>query len=278
MQRKTSPKFSLSNPWTWLRLATTVIVLWIGFSLGGWSQIAVPQDLTHEFMVQAGRSYDGEITVINTTDHSVGVSMTQTDYLFFANGTNTYGEPGSVPRSNASWITLFLPSHLVLNPGETTSVRYAIEVPNDPDLAGTYWSMVMVAPVLRAPDAPEEGIEVQMVMRYGIQIVTHIGDTGERKIQILDRALERVDDGLLLQIDVGNAGERWVRPEVWTELYNDKGELVGRFESSRQRIYPGCSVRHRLQLDDVPSGRYRALVVFDNDDEYVWGAQYTLEL
>jgi hypothetical protein len=31
-------------------------------------------------------------------------------------------------------------------------------------------------------------------------------------------------------------------------------------------------------LSEVPSGAYKALVVFDNNDEYVWGAQYDLEL
>ncbi len=267
-----------SNPRAWVRLGTAFIFLGIGFSLVGWAQIAVLGELTHEFVVKAGVSYEEEIPVTNTTDHAVEVSITQTDYLFFADGSNIYGEPGSVPRSNASWITLYLPPRLLLNPGETTSMRYKIDVPNNPSLVGTYWSMLMVAPVLRSQVAPEEGVGIQTVMQYGIQVVTHISDTGERKIQIVNRELQLEKEGLAFRIDVENVGERWVRPEVWMELYNQQGDRVGRFESERQRVYPGCSVRYRFQLGDVSGGRYKALVVFDNGDEYVWGAQYSLDL
>jgi len=43
------------------------------------------------------------------------------------------------------------------------------------------------------------------------------------------------------------------------------------------RIYPGTSVRHKIDLSSLPGGKYMALVVADNGDEYIFGAQYTLE-
>ncbi len=62
------------------------------------------------------------------------------------------------------------------------------------------------------------------------------------------------------------------------ELYNTDGVNVGRFESRQLRIYPGCSVRHKVDFKDIPGGRYKALVVADNGDEYVFGARYDIEL
>jgi len=258
----------------WMSLG--VVVMCVLLSLCCQAQIAVQGKLTHEFVVEPGRSYAGEIVISSTTDSSTDVESAQSDYLFFANGSNVYGEPGSMPRSNAGWITFYAPS--TIGPNETVSILYEIKVPNDPSLVGTYWSMILITPQLSPAETPEEGVGIQQRMGYGIQIVTHIGDTGERKISILDVKLIREEEDSVLQVDIENVGERWVRPMAWAELYDEQGATVGRFESSQLRIYPGCSVRHRFVLSEIPSGAYKALVVFDNNDEYIWGAQYDLEL
>jgi hypothetical protein len=75
-------------------------------------------------------------------------------------------------------------------------------------------------------------------------------------------------------MDIDNIGEMWLSPPLWVEIYDSHGAKVGRFESSKKRIYPGCSVRHKVDLTDVPRGKYQALVVADNGDEHVFGAKY----
>ena len=272
-----SLRVSLSNERKALLVWVGVAVLCLVFSVYGLAQISVSGKLAHKFTVDPGCTYSGEIIINHSGDVPIEVQVTQNDYMFFADGTNTYGEPGSVPRSNSSWITFVLPSRLVLVPGERVSIPYTIEVPDDPSLVGTYWSIVMVAPVLPPVESPEGKIAIRHLMRYGIQIITHIGDSGERKINIIDTKLLQ-EEGPLLRIEIENIGERYVAPEVWTELYDDSGSSVGRFESSKLGIYPGCSVTHRILLSGVPTGKYEALVVFDNGDQYVWGAQYALDL
>jgi len=257
-------------------MSVSVVVMCVLISLCCQAQIAVRGKLTHEFVVEPGQSYAGEIVIINTTDSRTGVEITQSDYLFFADGSNIYGEPGSVPRSNAGWISFYAPP--ILGPGETVSIPFNIKVPDDPSLVGTYWSMILITPQLPPAETTAEGVGIQQRMGYGIQIVTHIGDTGERKISISDVKLLREEEGFVLQVDIENTGERWVRPMAWAELYDEQGATASRVESSQLRIYPGCSVRHRFVLSEVTSGNYKALVVFDNNDEYVWGAQYDLEL
>lgn len=242
------------------------------------AQISIEGGLTHEFVVQPGQTCTGQIVVTGNTGARTEIEITQADYLFLADGRNTYGEPGTMARSNANWIRVFLPLD-TLAPGESLSILYTIDVPDDPSLVGTYWSMVMASAVLPPSEAPAEGeVGIQQVIRYGIQIVTHIGDSGERRIRIVNPQLLRKDEGLVLQIDIENIGERWVRPVAWSELYDEEGASVGRFESFQQRIFPNCSVRHRFVLSEVPSGKYEVLVVFDNGDQYVWGAQYALDL
>ena len=74
------------------------------------------------------------------------VKVYQTDYLFYADGSTYYGDPGTMPRSNTRWIS-FTPKQFTVPAGEEVTVRYTIQVPNDARLAGPYWSILMVEPV-----------------------------------------------------------------------------------------------------------------------------------
>lgn len=249
--------------------------------------ILVIGGLSREKTVNRGEKYEGLIYLKNTGDRANEIKVYQTDYLFFDDGKNFYGDPGSNPRSNAQWLSLG-PKRISIPSGDTVSVYYTVNVPNDPELTGSYWSMIMVEPIpetspestLENAKEEKQGIKfgVQTIIRYGIQIVTEIDDTGTSNIRLLNKKLIGPGGKKILQFDVENIGNRWLSPFVWAELYNKKGIYIGRFEGHRLRIYPGCSVRHRIDLTEVPKGEYKALVIVDNGDEKVFGAQYALEI
>ena len=265
----------------------TIVVLGLLVSMAAQTALAAPVSvvggLTREATLQPGAKTEGRIVLRNSTDQPQEVKVYQTDYLFWADGRNQYGEPGSTPRSNARWI-VHTPQQLTVPPRATESVYYTIQVPAQEDLRGTYWSMLMVEPISAEtlePPKPEEGkvtIGIRSVMRYAIQIVTHIGDTGTRDLKFADKQLLVEEGKPTLRLDLENTGERWLRPLIWAELYDQQGLSLGRFEGGRFRIYPGCSVRYHIDLSEVPAGKYRALIVADNGDEYVFGAQYDLDL
>lgn len=117
---------------------------------------------------------------------------------------------------------------------------------------------------------------VQTLVRYGVQIVTDIGEAGAGDIRFRDTRLVEDGDRRLLEIDLENIGDMWLSPSFSVELYDEDGNHAFHFDSRRQRIYPGCSVRHRLDLASVPEGKYKALAIADNRDDYVFGAQYDL--
>ncbi len=243
--------------------------------------VVIVGSLTHEGEAAVGESYQGVIFVRNPLEEPAEVKIYQTDYLFFSNGTSLYGEPGKIGRSNARWIS-FSPHRLIVPPREKSAVEYTVKVPQDETLTGTYWSMLMVEEIPRSspeasePDKGEVELGIRQVMRYGIQMLTHIGDTGTRKIKFSDKKLISQDGKTILQMDIENVGERWLTPSVWVELHNQGGGEVSRLEGGQRRIYPSCSVRYRIDLTDVPKGSYKALVVADNGDEYVFGAKYDL--
>lgn len=249
--------------------------------LGGWpaQAISVLGDLSHERTIEPGKTYEGTILLKNNSKVAEEVKVYQTDYQFFADGRNLYGRPGKDARSNAAWVT-FSPNYLTVPPQATLSIAYTVRVPADPARAGTFWSMLMVegvpkvAPAQQRKQRPEVGL--RQAIRYGVQIVTNIGDSGSRKIKILDKRLLRDAGRRLLRLDIANTGERWLRPVVWVNLVDSAGRRAGRFTGIRKRIFPGSSVRHDIELANVPPGAYKAVIVIDNGDDYVFGAQHKI--
>ena len=244
--------------------------------------VAVVGNLARTSNVKPGGAFDGVILIANHGSEPADVRVSQSDYSFEASGANNYAEPGTIPRSNARWITIN-PSLLKLAPGETQSVRYKGVVPADPTLRGTFWSMVMVepdsAPAVTPDNQPGKiAVGLQTRIRFAVQLVTELGQGGTRSLKVLEKAIVKSDGKRTLQLDIGNDGERVLIPAISAELFDEKGMSVGRFDAGRARIYPDCSVRAKIDLSTVPPGKYVAMVLLDSGDAQVMGAQYDLEI
>jgi hypothetical protein len=149
--------------------------------------ISIEGGLTHEKVSTVGDTYQGEIAIRNQEDTPQELKIYQTDYRFNYEGETIYGEPGKDARSNARWIT-FSPSRLTIPPKEKAIISYTIIVPGDQPLVGTFWSMLMIEGLPMgsqesAIDKKEKKLSmgITQIMRYAVQVVTHIGDTGTRK-------------------------------------------------------------------------------------------------
>ncbi len=270
-------------------MKTTLLMVLLAATLVTASgQISVIGELSQDREARPGEKYDGVIIVKNDTNEPQEAKVYQTDYLFYFNGTNDYAEPGSTPRSNARWVT-FSPATLIVPPQSTMAVNYTVQVPADLNgkaLVGTYWSMLMIEGIAkgsaestlpRDPNRTQMGI--QQTIRYGIQLATHIAQTGEKKINFLNAQLVTKETGeKVLQVDIENTGDVGIRPDVYVELFDADGTSVGKFPGIRFRMYPGTSVRQQINLSKAPAGEYRALVVVDAGGDDVFGAQYTINL
>ncbi len=248
------------------------------FSVHG--MIAVMGDLSHEKVSSPGETYSGTIVVRNLGEMPEEVKVYQTDYSFTYEGKSSYDEPGLLPRSNANWIT-FSPKRVIIPPKEEISIQFMVQVPASDSLFGTYWSVIMVEPVPRSSlesSLPERTLGIQTVVRYAVQIVTHIGDTGTKKIRFMKSQLIREEEKRIFQVDIENTGDRMVRPSMMLQVFDMEGKEYGPFESEPVRIYPGTSVRHRFDITSLPKGKYKALVVADCGEEDLFGIHYTLEI
>ena len=250
------------------------------------ANISVSGELTQLFRAESGQVISGEVKLVNSGDTVLDTRLYLTDYMYHADGTNIYGEPGKSERSSAGWMTL--QSELVAVPPKSTmAVPFSIRVP-DGVAVGSHWCLIMVEQVDQSPPgaAPKDAAATQPTgpamgivarVRYGIQVIVDVGQ-GAANVDILDAGLSRDAEGTyVLHLDVKNTGEVRLVPTMKVWAYDAQGQNIGAFEGSKVGLVPGSSARFRTALKGIVPGEYAVLIVFESS-EGSWGVQYDLKL
>ena len=244
------------------------------------AQIAVIGSTVEERVAAPGETYVGTIVVRNQTQQDQPVRIYQTDYLFFADGTSHFDSIGTAPRSNGRWVTPTVRSLLVAAGSEMT-VSYTVKVPASDSLSGTYWSAIMVEGAPTEPGRASGGrpqVGLGAVVRYAVQVATHIGTSGSRKVSFANsRFVTNPDSTQAFELEVRNAGDRAYRPALWIEVYDEQGALKANARQERGLLYPGTSLKQQFSLGRLAPGSYRAIVFADSGEDAVFAAQYTLK-
>jgi hypothetical protein len=245
------------------------------------AQIAVLSSTVEEKIAVAGQQYTGTIIVSNPGTQPQVARIYQTDYRFAADGTAHYDDPGSTPRSNASWIKPQA-SRIVVPPNSQVAVPYSVSVPQGDTLRGTYWSLIMVegSPSEATAQTAANGkpaLALGAVMRYAVQLATHIQNSGTRTVQFISpSAVKSASGAAALDVDMMDSGERGYRPTLWVEVYDAEGTLRAKAKQSRGLLYPGTSLHQHFDLGTLPSGTYKAVIFADTGEDSVYATQFTI--
>lgn len=264
-----------------MRSVLSMMILVPGLWSPASAQIMVVGKSVQEREVRPGERYTGEIRLRNQGAEPKAIRVYQTDYLFYADGSNLYPAAGSHPRSNADWTTV-MPTDLIVPGGQETSVSYEVAVPEELTGAGTYWSMIMVEPT-EPPRDPASGedpsIGLRTTIRFGIQVATHVAGEAQHRLGIGNPRLTLDHPGLPhLQFELVNEGQVGFRPNVAVEIYDGAGTLRKTLEAQRGLIYPGTSALQAFDLAELTAGTYEAIVVVDTGGQEIFGAQFTLTI
>ena len=244
------------------------------------AQLSITNEMIHLDSAALGQTYSGKVGIKNNGKADERVSVYLNDYLFFADGSNKFGEPGKDARSNASWMSL-AESEFIIAPGKDHEVAYSIKVPQKEGIVGSYWCLVMVQSITQSllnPESKPDQVGVQAGMRFAVQVVTNIGETGIRKLRFYDTKLQKGDQSSSLQVSLENTGERELSATPHADLYNAEGTPVGQFKLPGVLLYPGTSVRLQFPLVGLAKGRYKAQVVADCGGSDLFGAMYSIDL
>ncbi len=241
--------------------------------------VTVPGALTHEQKAVKKESIQGTIPIQNEGNEAVTVKISLKDYSFTAEGESSFPPAGTSSRSNSSWIT-FGTSQVTVAPHSTYNFSYSLKVPDESSLQGTYWSIFLIEPVEEEFTAPDkkQSLGVKTIIRYGVQIITHIGNIGTYDLKILDKKILTDDTNKTFILHVENSGTQMQTPLLLVELIDAKGVKIGRFTADKQRILPSCSVNYRVDISSAPPGKYKAMTILDHGEAALFGAQYDIEI
>jgi hypothetical protein len=243
------------------------------------AQIAVLSSTVEEKIASPGEKYTGTIVISNPTAQPQAARIYQTDYRFASDGTAHYDDPGSSPRSNANWVT---PQATRITVPANSQVAVPYSVPRGDSLRGTYWSLIMVEGAPSDPSAAasvsgKPQLAIGAVMRYAIQVATHIQASGTRTVQFSSPSATKSAAGVAsLDVDMLDTGERAFRPALWVEVYDAGGKLVAKARQQRGLLYPGTSLHQHFDLGSLAAGTYKAVIFVDTGEESVFASQYTV--
>src|SRR5687768_10795156 len=254
------------------------------------AQITVTGALLVERAAAPGETYQGAITIRNTSNTAQTATLSLADYRFDASGSNAFDAPGSHARSNTPWITLSQQA-VSVPPQGTQVVSYTVTVPagassssgtyllgvpaGSPPSAGTYWGVVLVEGEDRsaAPIDPTT-FTVTPKIRFAVQLVTHLGQTGECKLAF---GSPRIQPGSMV-VDVAGQGTRACRPNLKLEVYNADGALQHTATLRGSYLYPETSTRQTFPLVPLAPGSYSFIVLADVGADKLQGARFQVQV
>jgi len=260
------------------KLIITIILTSLVTATGIKANILILNGLTHEKNLLSGEKATETIQLQNASTQAKSVNIYLTDYWFTHNGESHYDEPGTVPRSNSKWIRVSQ-LFITMQPGEVRSVDFEVNVPDIDTLNGSYWSVIMIEGVA-PPDTnrQENAITISTVLRYAVQIVTHIGNTGTRDLEFLQFNMTKNEGIPCLEVFLKNTGERALRPELSVEFFDGNGNSQGLRKADPKRLYPGTSVKLSIPLEAILPGKYKGIIIADCNDDYIFGSEVSIDL
>ena len=236
-----------------------------------YAQLLMKGGYSHEFTTHPGGIYQKSISLTNQGKTPQEVKIYLEDYMFSA-GAGSRFTPARLnknPRSNSRWIQV-RPNRLLLAPGASKTVSYTMTVPKG-NLTGTYWSALIIEPVapvsLESSQQKNNGkavqITIQQISRHAVQIVAQMGNSGNVKLQLKHPVLKKEKAKRSFSLDAYNSGNRWIKPTVWLDVYNQQGTFIGKFEGEGARVYPNTSATLGVDISRLKSGKYKGLFVVD---------------
>jgi hypothetical protein len=258
----------------------TIIILFTAVFIFG--SINVNNGLSHKIMLKPGQEATEIISIVNSGEEPVKVTLYKKDYFYYFENSKqltSYSSPSSLAQSNADWISIQIPEVLIPS-GEESNIPFTVSAPNQSSLKGTYWSMIMIEPSAVESEVSKGKITIKNTIRYGIQVSTTVGvpEAGDKKIEILSRALSKDGEANYLQLVLKNIGIFSLNPSITMRTYdNETGSLTGEFEGNSGFLYPGTSRLYTIPFEGLKPGKYKIVVLIQDGDD-VWGAQYNANL
>lgn len=259
-------------------------------SISAQAAVMLSGGLSHEYTVSPGGQATGVLELRNTSNESAEIKIYQEDVKINNDGSTRYQQTtrsNTHSRSNAGWVNLGV-DRITLAPKEKRTITYSLQIPNKSELNGSYWSTLMLEPVsknsnesqLAAAPKDQPSLTIKQKMRYAVQVLTHIsGNTGKAELAFMPPKIEKLAKGRILNVDIKNSGNRYSRPNVWLDVFNESGKKLKRLQADNHGLYAGEKEGFKIELAALQPGQYKALLAAeDNNTGQIFGSDINLTI
>lgn len=238
------------------------------------ASIVIKNGLTHVHGVNKGGEDTGKIIVKNESEKSTKILIYKMDFLSDCGQNSSYIIHEDFKYSLEDWLSMTI-EEKVLDAGEEFTFFYKIQLPENVE-TGSYWSMIMVEGTDPYTEKQPNGVSINSIVRYGIQIIADIGFNEESSLLIADIQLDDSETPSL-DVVVQNNGAFSEKVRLYLEVYNNDGEQIATIKGLSRRVYPRMCSDYKLMLDTLKKGDYEAVLVIDNGKD-LFASNISLEI
>lgn len=240
------------------------------------ASVVILNGLTQTVNLESGQKISGKVLMRNDSPKPARVKIYTQDLMAACGQSINYLEVGNNPRSLGSWLTTGVDEKL-LDPREEYALYYSITVPQNVVNAGTYWAVIMIEGVDPVKEEESEGMKVNSIVRYAIQVIGDLGKVESPKLSFEDIRFEGPANARILKFRIKNQGDFSTKTKVLLEIYDAKGEKIKTIEGLSKRIYPQLCNEFEIELSDLKKGKYEGIGIADNGKD-LFGTNVSIEI
>ena len=254
-----------------------IILLISLFYLPASAGVAVLNGLTHTHNLIQGQKTTGKVLIRNESAKPARVIIYKQDLVAACGQEVNYLNPNGFAQSLSPWLTTTVDEKL-LGPNEEYVLFYTIDLASDQQLKGSFWSVLMIEGADPIKEEKSEGLQINSVMRYAIQIIGDVGIEETTKLGFEDIKVKTTEnESQMVTLRLKNEGLFSAKAKVILEIYNQEGEKIKTLEGASRRIYPqGCN-EFEIELKGIKKGKYEGTLIADNSKD-LFGANLSLEI
>lgn len=243
----------------------------------GMARVTIINGLTHIHSLKPGSTTKGQLILRNDSKKEARVVVYKQDLSSICDKQIEYLEDGSQPRSLSKMLRTVV-DEKVLVPQEEFVLPYLIDTPPNQLENGSYWSVLMVEVVDPVREEQANGLIVNSLVRYAVQIIGHVGTYQSPILEILKIDAKDLDKSVkTLQVQVKNTQLYMATSKAILELYDTTGKKIKTVKSLDKKIYPNSCTQFELQFTDIPKGKYACILLVDNGRD-MFGSNVTIDV
>ncbi|WP_341227336.1 hypothetical protein [uncultured Arcticibacterium sp.] len=241
-----------------------------------WAAVVILNGLTHVHSVSSGDKITGQVVLRNESEEAKRVIFYKQDFTAYCGEGNKYLDASKTGRSLGKWLSTTL-DEKTLEPNEEYTLFYSIELPSSLE-KGSYWSVLMIEGADPVNKVQPNGISVNSVMRYAVQIIADNGTAETSGLLVSDLNMKDASETIKeMKVTVKNNGEFSEKVRLYLEVYDEDGNKIETFRGLNRRIYPHMCSTYVLELKDLPKGTYESVLVMDNSKD-LFASNITLDI